>query len=85
MFAAETHLFGIGTNHAPYWTVPNGSWSKLSSGGWVSRIIIHGDTIYGIGGGKEIYSRSACVHAGSWTKVTTGSVVDLAYWIGNRY
>ena len=82
MLAAETYLFGIGTNHAPYWTVPNGSWSRLSSGGWISRIIIHGDTIYGIGSNKAIYSTS--VHGGSWTKITTGSVIDLAYWIGYR-
>ena len=78
----ETHLYGVGTNHAPYWTVPNGSWSKLSSNGWVSRIIIYEDTIYGIGVSQDIWSTS--VHGGSWTKITTGSVIDLAYWIGNR-
>jgi len=77
-------LYGVGTIGGVYWTVPNGSWRKLSGGGWVSRIIIHGGTIYGIGSNKAIYSRSACVHGGSWTKITHGDVVDLAYWIGNR-
>jgi hypothetical protein len=75
-------LYGVALNGGVYWTVPNGSWSKLSGGGIVSQIIIHDDTIYGIGTDKAIWSTS--VDGGSWTKITTGSVTDLAYWIGNR-
>jgi hypothetical protein len=50
---------------------------------WVSRIIIHGDTIYGIGTDKAIHSAS--LHGGSWKKITTGSCTDLAYWNGRLY
>ena len=74
-------LYGVGLNGGVHWTVPNGSWNYLIGG--VSRIIIHGDTIYGIGRNtKAIYSTS--VYGGFWTKITDGSVTDLAYWNGGR-
>ena len=77
----ETYLYGLGTDNGVHWTKPNGAWSKLSDGGgWVSRIIIHDDTIYGIGEDHAIWSTS--IHGGSWTQITTPNVIDLAYWNG---
>ena len=73
-------MYGVGTDGGVWWTVPNGSWSRHPAGGWVSRIMIHGDTIYGIGSDKAIYALS--VHGSSWTRITTGAVIELASFKG---
>ena len=77
---ALTYLYGIGTDHGVWWTPTDGSWSRHSGGGWVSHIIIQDDTIYGIGSDKAIYSLS--VHGSSWSRITTGAVIELASFKG---
>ena len=54
-----------------------------SSAEWVSHIIAHEDTIYGIGSDGDVWEIS--VHGGDWTKITTPHVIDLAYWNGTLY
>ena len=74
-------IYGIGTDHRVYWTVPNsGSWSYLTSdpGEWAPRIVIHGDTIYSIGGVGSVYEIS--IHGGSWTQIAPPDVIDLAVY-----
>jgi hypothetical protein len=79
-------IYGIGTNHRVYWTVPNdGSWSYLTSNPdeWIWRIVIDGDTIYGIVSDGSVYEIS--VHGGSWTQIAPPDMIDLAYWNGTLY
>ena len=79
-------IYGIGTNHRVYWTVPNdGSWSYLTSNPdeWIWRIVIDGDTIYGIVSDGSVYEIS--VHGGSWTQIAPPDIIDLAYWNGRLY
>jgi hypothetical protein len=75
-------LYGIGADNRVYWTVPNGSWSLLTSNydEWISRIIIGGDTIYGVG--KDGHILEISIHGGSWTKIITPHVIDLAITSG---
>ena len=53
------------------------SWKHLTtqSNEWVSRIIIHENTIYGIGKKGAVHKMG--VHGGSWTKITHPNVVDI--------
>ena len=68
-------LYGVGTDKHVWWTLPNGSWDRLSGGGVVSRIIISDETIYGIGTDHAIWKTS--VNGGTWTKITTPHVIDF--------
>ena len=77
-------LYGIGTNNRVYWLkcpysgACDGSWNLLTnnSAEWFSRIVIHGDTIYGIGSDGSVYEIS--VHGGLWTKIAPPDFIDLA-------
>ena len=50
----------------------------------ITKIIIHGDTIFGIGTDNAVYQTSA-TSGGSWAKVAPPHVTDLAYSNGYLY
>ena len=77
LLGGVSYLYGVGSNHHVYRTVPNGSWSKFTCGDFTT-IIIHGDLIYGIGTNNAVYQTSA-TSGGSWTKITAPYVTDLAF------
>ena len=81
------YLYGVGKNQV--WRIQpcklcSNTWTKFTDDGavGVTKIIIHGDIIYGIGSDDQfshaVYQTSA-ISGGPWTKITNPYVIDLAY------
>ena len=78
--------YGLFLNNKNYWTAPDiDGWKEYDmKGGEVTRIIIAGNKIYGIGPDQAVYENN--VESGQqWKKIAEPAVKDLAYWNGQIY
>ena len=75
-------LYGLGME-GDIWKWIHGKWSKINGGGTVTKFLISGNDIYGIGTDKAVWKSN--IHGATWSRITSGSITDLAVWNGHFY
>ena len=93
MAYSNGYLYGVSSSWNVWRTVPNPDltdqdlWSEFTPQGGtsVTKIIVHGDIMFGIGKDDHAVYQTGATYGGSWTKVGPAQVTDLAYSNGYLY
>ena len=85
-----SYIYAVGIDFYVHRTIPKGSipyntWRKFTDGTLVTKIIVHGNSIFGIGKDDNAVYQTSAIFGGSWTKVANAFVSDLAYSNGYLY
>jgi len=72
------YLYGVGSSKAVFRTEENGSWTKITSTGAVTKIVVQGNTIYGLGETSRAIWKHPVNGGGGWSRVSWGIVTDIS-------